>query len=166
MTVRKYIDILAGTFMVRVLQPWHSNTRKRVVKSPKIYLRDSGLFHSLQSIGTMDQLLFHNKLGASWQGFAVESACQSIDKNPQELYFWGTHSGAEVDLFWQDAGKNWAIECKFADAPKSTKSMQSALADLELEHLWVVYPGKEMYRIAENITALPLGAIADEIPQR
>ncbi len=159
MTVRKYIDILESTFMVRVLQPWHSNTRKRLVKSPKMYLRDSGLFHSLQSIANMEQLLAHNKLGASWEGFAVESACRVIDKNPQEFYFWSTHSGAEVDLFWQDAGKNWAIECKFADAPKSTKSVQSALADLDLEHLWVVYPGKEKYRIAERITALPLAKV-------
>ena len=163
MTVRKYIDILEGTFMVRVLQSWHNNTRKRLVKSPKIYLRDSGLFHSLQSIDSMEQLLAHNRLGPSWEGFAVEQACQAIDKDGRDIYFWRTHAGAEVDLFWQAGGKSWAIECKFADAPKSTRSMQSALVDLELEHLWVVYPGKEKYRIAERITALPLNGIMEKL---
>ena len=159
MTVRRYIDILAGTFMVRVLQPWHVNVGKRLVKSPRIYLRDAGIFHALQSIGTVDQLLGHNKLGASWEGFALECACREIDRDERDLYFWRTHAGAEVDLFWQDRGKNWAIECKFADAPKMTRSMRSALEDLELEHLWVVYPGKERYRVAEQVTVLPLGEV-------
>ena len=159
MTVRKYIDILEGTFMVRVLQPWSVNIGKRLVKSPKIYLRDSGIFHALQSIDEMDQLLVHNKLGASWEGFALECACQAIDKSDQELYFWRTHAGAEVDLFWQEGGRNRAIECKFADAPRMTKSMQSAIQDLELEHLWVIYPGKERYRITDRITTLPLGEV-------
>ncbi len=157
MTIRRYLDILAGTFMVRVLQPWHVNIGKRLVKSPRIYLRDSGIFHTLQSISSMDQLLSHNKLGASWEGFALECACQAIGKGDQELYYWRTHAGAEVDLFWQEGGRNRAIECKFADAPRLTKSMQSAVKDLELEHLWVVYPGGKRYRMAENITALPLG---------
>jgi len=156
MTVRRYIDLLEGTFMVRVLQPWHANIGKRLVKSPKVYLRDAGIFHSLQSIEAMDQLLSHNKLGASWEGFALECACQAIGKGDRELYFWRTHAGAEVDLFWQGGGKNWALECKFADAPRSTKSMRNAIADLELEHLWVVYPGGERYKIAEKATALPL----------
>lgn len=158
MTVRKYVDILAGTFMVRVLQPWHVNIGKRLVKSSKVYIRDSGIFHALQSIGTMDQLSAHNKLGASWEGFALECACQAIGKD--ELYFWRTHAGAEVDLFWQDRGKNWAIECKYTDAPRSTKSIHNAIEDLQLEHLWVVYPGKERYRITAEVTALPLGEVS------
>jgi predicted AAA+ superfamily ATPase len=160
MTIRRYLDILAGTFMVRVLQPWHVNIGKRLVKSPKIYLRDSGIFHTLQSISSRDQLLSHNKLGASWEGFALECACQAIDKGDQERYYWRTHAGAEVDLFWQEQGRNWAIEFKFADAPRLTKSMQSAVKDLGLERLWVVYPGGEQYRMAENITALPLEILA------
>lgn len=156
MTVRRYIDILAGTFMVRVLQPWHSNTSKRLVKRPKIYLRDSGLFHALLAIDSMEQLMGHNRLGASWEGFALECACRAVEKRDEELYFWRTHTGAEVDLFWQQSGRNWAVECKFADAPRVTRSMHSASAELDLEHLWVVYPGKARYRLDERITALPL----------
>ena len=165
MTVRKYIDILAGTFMVRTLPPWQVNIGKRLVKSPKVYIRDSGIFHALQAVGDMDQLLTHNKLGASWEGFAMECACQTIASD--HLYFWRTHAGAEVDLFWQDKGKNWGLECKYTDAPKSTRSMHNAVQDLQLEHLWVVYPGKEQYRIAAAITALPLGQVsAAETPWR
>ncbi len=155
-TVRRYIDILAGTFMVRILQPWHSNTSKRLVKRPKIYLRDSGLFHALLAIDSMEQLMGHNRLGASWEGFALECACRALEKRDEELYFWRTHTGAEVDLFWQKSGRNWAVECKFADAPRLTRSMRSASTELDLEHLWVVYPGKARYRLDERITALPL----------
>lgn len=156
MTVRHYIDILHGTFMIRVLQPWHTNTKKRLVKRPKIYLRDSGIFHSLMSIESQEVLLSHNKLGASWEGFALECVSKSLEKRAEELYFWSTHSGAEVDLFWQHEGKNWAIEFKYSDAPKKTRSMETALRDLDLAHLWVVYPGSETYRISPDITAIPL----------
>ena len=156
MTVRRYIDILTGTFMVRLLQPWHTNLGKRLVRSPRLYLRDSGIFHSLQSIGTRDELLSHNKLGASWEGFALECTDRAIGRGEEDLYFWRTHSGAEVDLFWQHGGKSWAVECKYADAPRLSRSMRSALADLELEHLWVVYPGDQAYRLDERVTVLPL----------
>ena len=110
MTVRRYVDILAGTFMVRVLQPWHANVGKRLVKRPKVYLRDSGLFHALQDVATMAQLRTHNKLGASWEGFALECVCQSIDREETELYFWRTHAGAQVDLLWQQEGRLHAVE--------------------------------------------------------
>ncbi len=116
-TVRKYIDILEGTFMISTLQPWYVNIGKRLVKRPKIYLKDSGIFHSLMSIESVDQLLSHNKLGASWEGFALECVCQSIGKRKEQLYFWITHSGAELDLFWVEKGKNWGIEFKYLDAP-------------------------------------------------
>jgi len=154
MTVRKYIDILAGTFMVRVLQPWYANIGKRLVKRPKIYLRDSGIFHSLMNIDTLDQLLSHPKLGASWEGFALESISQSIGKMSQELYFWQIHTGSELDLFWNHGGKSWGMEFKFSDAPRKTRSMQIVIKDLSLAHLWVVYPGKDNYRVAENISVL------------
>ena len=108
------------------------------------------------AIESMDQLMGHNRLGASWEGFALECACRALEKRDEELYFWRTHTGAEVDLFWQRGGRNWAVECKFADAPRLTRSMRSASAELELEHLWVVYPGRVCYRIDERITALPL----------
>ncbi len=156
-TVRKYIDILEGTFMIRVLQPWHSNTGKRLVKRPKIYLRDSGLFHSLMTIENDHQLKAHPKLGASFEGFALESLCRSIGKNDNDFYFYNVHSGSELDLFWQQKGRNWGAEFKYADAPRLTRSMAVVMQDLDLAHLFVIYPGKKTYRLAEKITVLPLG---------
>lgn len=160
-TVRKYIDILSATFMVRVVQPWHVNIGKRMIKRPKIYIKDSGIFHCLLSIETMGELLLHNKLGASWEGFALECVSRNIGKRDEEMYFWSTHTGAEVDLFWQNKGKNWAIEFKYTDAPKITKSMEMAVHDLELSRLWVVYPGKKSYKLSEKITARPLEDIGN-----
>lgn len=156
MTVRRYVDILAGTFMVRLLQPWHTNVGKRLVKRPKLYLRDSGLLHTLLAVRTERDLATHNKLGASWEGFALEVAARAIGKRGEELAFWATHGGAEVDLFWQEHGRNWAVEVKYADAPRLTRSMGAALADLDLTHLWVVYPGDRAYRLDERVTVLPL----------
>lgn len=162
MTVRRYLDILEGTFMVRLLQPWHANVSKRLVKRPKLYMRDSGLFHTLLAIRSERDLAAHNKLGASWEGFALEVAARAIGKRHEELAFWATHSGAEVDLFWQERGKNWAIEVKYADAPRHTLSMASALEDLDLAHLWIVYPGDRAYPLAEKVSTLPLAAIKDD----
>lgn len=153
-TVRHYLDILTGTYMVRQLQPWHENLRKRQVRSPKIYLRDSGLLHSLLSIGSRHDLLGHPRLGASWEGFAVEQALSVLQRS--EVYFWGTQAGAELDLFFLSGGERFGIECKFTDAPKVTKSMHTALADLNLRHLWVLCPGKHRYPAHEKITVLPL----------
>jgi predicted AAA+ superfamily ATPase len=161
MTIRHYLEILEGTYMIRLLRPWHVNIKKRLVKRPKIYLRDSGIFHTLMTVDTIDQLFAHPKLGASWEGFALECVCQTIGRNDQDYYFWSTHSGAEVDLFWQSGGKNWAIEFKYMDAPLITKSMHSALTDLDLAHLWIIYPGKEKYNLGKNITAFPLSSIVD-----
>jgi len=155
-TVKKYIDILSGTFMVRILQPWHVNINKRLVKNPKIYLRDSGIYHSLLTIVNWADLYGSVKLGASWEGFALEQAVKSLRKLAQEVFFWKTHAGAELDLFWQGKGKNWGVEFKYADAPRATKSMHVSLSDLRLEHLWVIYPGKEKYKISPKITAIPL----------
>lgn len=156
MTVRRYIDILEGTFMLRVLQPWYENVGKRVAKRPKLYLRDSGIFHSLMNIDTFEQLTAHPKLGASWEGFALECVCRSIGKPDQQLYFWHVHSGSELDLYWRHAGKNWGVEFKYTDAPRKTKSMSIVIKDLNLEHLWVVYPGKDDYRLTEKISVLPI----------
>ena len=161
MTVRRYLDILEGTFMVRLLQPWHANVGKRLVKRPKLYIRDTGLLHTLLAIRTQADLAAHNKLGASWEGFALEAAARAVGKRNEELAFWSTHSGAEVDLFWQEKGKNWAVEVKYADAPRLTPSMASAMADLELAHLWVVYPGDRRYALAPTVTALPISDVGD-----
>ncbi len=159
MTVRRYIDILEGTFMVRLLQPWHLNIGKRLVKRPKVYLRDSGLLHALMAIRSMEDLASHNKLGASWEGFALEVATRSIGKRIEEYAFWATHSGAEADLFWQEGGKNWAIEIKYADAPRLTPSIVSAMKDLDLAHLWILYPGDRAYPLAPGVSTLPLEAV-------
>lgn len=133
-----------------------------MIKRPKIYLRDSGLFHLLQAIETEDQLLSHHKLGASWKGFALECAANILKKKTRSLFFWQTHSGASVDLFWQKRGKNWGIEFKFSYAPTLTKSMQIAIHDLKLSHLWVIYPGDSEYLLDKNISVLPVTKLEDE----
>ena len=156
MTVRRYLEILEGTFMVRLLRPWHANLGKRLVKRPKLYLRDSGLLHTLLSIRSARDLAAHPKLGASWEGFALETVARTLGKRAEELAFWATHTGAEVDLYWQERGRAWAVEFKYADAPRFTPSMATALKDLSLAHLWVMYPGNRAYPLAPKVTALPL----------
>lgn len=153
-TVRSYLDILSGTFMVRQLQPWFENLGKRQVKSPKIYLRDSGLLHSLLDIPNHHTLLGHPKIGASWEGYVIEQVLQTI--RPTQAYFWATHSGAEVDLVFPHQGRNFGVEVKFSEAPKITASMRTALSDLGLEHLWVLYPGQHAYPVDERISVWPL----------
>ncbi len=155
-TVRHYLEILQGTFMVQLLQPWHVNIGKRLVRRPKLYIRDSGLYHSLLSIETEKALFANPKLGSSWEGFALDCAWRSVGKTDELAYFWATHSGAEVDLFWQHEGKNWACEFKYADAPTMTKSVYIALEDLKLKKLWIVYPGKKQYSIHDKVEVLPL----------
>ena len=103
-----------------------------------------------------DQLTTHPKLGASWEGFALDCVCRSVNKRDDEFFFYATHTGAELDLFWQTAGKNWGVEFKYSDAPKMTKSMAIVLADLKLAHLWIVYPGDQGYRLQENVSVVPL----------
>lgn len=154
MTVRKYVEILEGTFMVKTLWPWYTNVKKRLVKRPKLYLNDSGLLHALLSLETMDQLLTHPKLGASWEGFALNHLCRVLDKDENEYFFWATHSGAEVDLFWQGGGKSYGAEFKYADAPVLTKSMKIAVNDLGLTRLFVIYPGKSDYKISDKVSVI------------
>ncbi len=153
-TVRSYLDILTGTFMIRQLQPWFENLGKRQVKSPKIYFRDTGLLHSLLDIPDKHSLLGHPKVGASWEGFALEQALQIL--HPNTVYFWGTHAGAELDLVFQFQGKRYGMEIKFNEAPSLTPSMRIATSELALDHLWIIYPGSESYPVAKNITTLPL----------
>ena len=156
MTVRRYCEILEGAFMLRLLAPWATNIGKRIVRRPKLFLRDSGVLHALLSVESMEQLQSSPTLGASWEGFALECICRALDREEQELSFWRTHAGAELDLFWQWGGRNWGVECKYQDAPRLTRSMKAALEDLELGGLWVVYPGRTSYRLAENVRVLPL----------
>lgn len=154
-----YLSVLEKTFMIQLLHPWSTNLKKRLVKQPKMYISDTGLFHSLQSIKSVDQLYVHPKLGASWKGFGFECVLRSIGKNRNQVFFYATHSGAEIDLFWQHNGKSWGVEFKNSDAPTRTKSMQSVISDLGLEHLYVIYPGSETYKIDKNITVMSLVSI-------
>lgn len=158
-TVRSYLDILTGTFMLRQLQPWHENIGKRQIKSPKIYFRDSGLLHGLLSLTDLHSLYGHPQSGASWEGFALEQVLLAIQ--PADVYFWGTHAGAELDLFFMHGGRRYGVECKSSEAPKITKSMQTAMNDLSLAHLWAIYPGERRYRVDEKITVWPLQDIGD-----
>lgn len=160
-TVRSYLDILSATFMVRQLQPWHENLKKRQVKSPKIYFRDSGLLHSLLNIPDQYSLLGHPRLGASWEGYALEQVLEVI--KPPQAYFWSTHSGAEIDLLFFMNGKRYGIEFKFNEAPKITKSMHQVIKDLSLDKLRVVYPGNQYYPVSDTISVCPLEQLEEII---
>lgn len=161
-TVRRYLDTLTDMFVVRQLAPWFQNLKKRQVKSPKIYVRDSGLLHQLLGIGSERDLLAHPKCGASWEGYVIEELLRLLA--PDEAYFWATHTGAELDLLVFKDGRRIGIEVKRQDAPRITPSMRAALADLELERLAVVYPGSERYRLAENIDVIPLSDLETADP--
>jgi len=158
-TVRSYLDILSGTFMVRQLQPWYANIGKRQVKSPKIFIRDSGILHALLSI-VDSQILYGNpRVGASWEGFALEQFLRIV--KPSQAYFWSTYSGAELDLFFLHRGLCYGVECKFSEAPKATRSMRTAVKDLSLQHLWILYPGRHQYAIDDRISVWPLQEVTD-----
>lgn len=160
-TARRYLDILAGAFMVRVLPPWFENLKKRQLKSPKIYVRDTGLLHALLGLESHDELVGHPKLGASWEGFAIEQILSVLGS--RSAWFWGTHSGAELDLLVSVKGKRYGFEFKHSDAPGVTRSMKVAFEDLSLEHLWVVYPGQESYQLAERITAIAIKELPEMV---
>ena len=154
-TTRRYLDILTGAFMVRQLPPWYENVGKRVVKSPKAYIRDSGLLHSLLGIRDRPALESHPKLGASWEGFAIEQILAWAGE--RNAYFWATHRGAELDLLLRHGNKRWGFEFKCADAPTASRSMHIALDDLGLEKIWVLHPGSARYRLHEKIECVGLG---------
>lgn len=156
-TARRYLDILSGAYMVRVLPPWFENLKKRQVKAPKIYIRDSGLFQSLLQIPSLHNLQGHPKLGASWEGFSLEHVMNLI--NTRDAYFWATHGGAELDLLVFASGKRFGFEFKYMDAPGLTRSIHIALQNLHLDHLWIVYPGSESYQLHERVEAIPLGTV-------
>ncbi|MGE3954825.1 MAG: ATP-binding protein [Parachlamydiales bacterium] len=157
-TVRHYLDILAGTFMVRVLTPWYENLGKRQIKSPKIYFRDSGLLHTLVGVHNERELDTHPKLGAFWEGFALEEVIREKGAAIEECYFWATQSGAALDLLLLQGGKRIGYEFKYSDQPKLTASMKTAMADLKLEHLYVVSPGDHHFPLAEGVTACGLSS--------
>jgi uncharacterized protein len=153
-TVRSYLDVLTGTFMVRQLQPWHENLGKRQVKAPKVYLRDSGLLHSLLEIPDRRALLAHPRVGASFEGFAIEQVLRAVA--PTQAFFWSTYGAAELDLFFTRNARRHGVEVKFSEAPSVTRSMRTAVEDLSLDHLWLIYPGERAYPVDDRITAWPL----------
>lgn len=157
-TARRYLDLLTGLYMVRQLRPWHENLKKRQVKSPKVYLRDSGLLHALLGLRSDRDLLSHPKAGASWEGFAIEEVLKVV--RPDGAYFWATHTGAELDLLLFRGGRRFGVELKFQDAPRLTPSMRVALEDLQLDRLAVLYPGDAHYTLHERVTVVPLADLA------
>jgi len=156
-TARRYLGILAGAYMVRILPPWFENIRKRQVRAPKTYVRDSGILHALLQLTALSDVLSHPKLGASWEGFALEQVVDAL--GTRDAYFWATHGGAELDLFVRVAGKHNGFKFKYADAPGTNRSMHVAIHDLSLEHLWVVYPGNQEYALSDKISVIPLDSI-------
>jgi len=155
-TAQRYLDLLSGTFMVRQLRPWNYNTKKRIIKRPKIYFRDTGILHALFDLPEKKDVLSHPKLGASWEGFALEETIKAIRLKENEVFFWGVHASAEIDLVFQKNGRLYGVEVKYAQAPGFTSSMRMASEELALKHLWVVYPGSEAYALNKNMTVIPL----------
>ena len=162
-TSRSYLDALEQTFMVRQLLPWHANVKKRLVKTPKLYLRDSGVFHALMGIESQRDLLTHPKLGSSWEAFALEQVLLHL--RPSEAYFYATHGGMELDLYLPSEGQ-LGIEFKRQDSPKVTRSMRNAIEDLGLDRLWIVYPGEREFELDEKILAKPLRTFSSGDPVR
>lgn len=156
-TARRYLDILGGAFMVRSLPPWHENLKKRQVKAPKVYVRDSGLLHHLLSLPDEKALLSHPKLGASWEGFVVEHLIGWY--STRDVFFWRTHAGAELDLLVLQQGARIGFEIKYGDAPRISKSLATALEDLRLDRAYIVYPGETVYSLSEKVRVAPLGEI-------
>jgi len=158
-TVRRYLDLMTGVFMIRQLPPWFENLGKRQVKAPKVYVRDSGLLHALLGIANQRDLEHHPKVGASWEGYAVEEVLKAL--RPDEAYYWATHGGAEIDLVLFTKGRRIGVECKRADAPTLTPSMRIALKDLRLHQITVVYPGEKRYTLTKNVEVVPLAELAN-----
>jgi predicted AAA+ superfamily ATPase len=160
-TVRRYLDLLESVFMVRLLRPWHENLQKRQVKSPRVYVRDTGLLHHLLGIRSLNDLWSHPKSGSSWEGYVIEEVVRMVQ--PDEVYFWATHGGAELDLLMFKDGRRIGVECKRADAPRLTPSMRTALEDLRLDFLLVVYPGTQRYPLAAQVEVVPLSMLAHPV---
>lgn len=162
-TVKKYLDILAGTFMIRILQPWFENIKKRQVKTPKIYFRDSGIFNTLSSIHSITELAKSPKIGPLWEGFALESVINFLHVRSDDCYFWSTQNEAELDLLIFKDGKRLGFEFKYSDSPKITKSMGIAIQDLHLECLYIIFPGTSSFPMNEKITACGLEVLKKQL---
>jgi predicted AAA+ superfamily ATPase len=162
-TVRRYLDLLVSTFMVRLLRPWHENLSKRQVKAPKLYLADSGILHSLLDIETMAQLERHPKLGASWEGFCLESVVSRLGVRPEQCFTWATHSGAELDLLVVAGGRRHGFEIKRTDAPTVTKSMLIARGNLRLDSLTIIHAGPHSFALGDGLRAVALSRLLEDV---
>lgn len=162
-TIRRYLDILTSTFVARQLAPWCANVRKRQVKSPKVYLTDSGMLHALLNLGDREQIEAHPQSGASWEGFAAKTVQHRLDARSDECFSWATHAGAEIDLMVVHGGMRLGFEFKKTVAPRTTRSMYVALKDLNLERIDVIHAGDETFPLADRIRALPLSRVNDDL---
>ena len=162
-TVQRYLDMLAATFVVRVLPPWHENLKKRQVRSPKVYLSDSGLLHTLLNLEGLEDLEGHPKVGASWEGFGLDTVVGLLRARPEECYFWATHGGAELDLLVVRGSRRLGIEFKRTDAPRLSRSMHTALEDLELDRLIVVHAGEHSFPMADRVEAMAMSRLLSDL---
>lgn len=164
-TVRNYLDVLTHTLVVRQLQPWHENISKRQVKSPKVYVLDSGILHALLNLPSRVDIEGHPKAGASWEGFIIGQVTRQLDAQPDECFFWATHAGAELDLLIVRGQRRLGFEIKRTVAPKVTASMRSALDNLKLHRLYVIHAGDRFFPLTKDISAIPVSRIAAELPE-
>jgi predicted AAA+ superfamily ATPase len=155
-TLKNYLGLLEGTFMIRILAPWYENLGKRLVKTPKLYVRDSGIYHQLLNIQTYEQLILNTHVGFSWESFALEETAKALNLRNEECYFWATHQEAELDLFVILNGKRLGFEFKIHDKPGITKSMRIALDSLNLEHLYIVTPHEKSFPLENRVSVLAL----------
>ena len=164
-TIRRYLNLLEATFVVRVVRPWHENLKKRQIRSPKVYLADSGLLHTLLGIESREDLDRHPKVGASWEGFVLREVVRQLGARPEECYFWGTHTGAELDLLVIRGRTRLGFEIKRTTAPRVTKSMRTAIADLGLSRLDVIRAGDETYPLTDKVRAVSLSRMLKDVPR-
>lgn len=161
--VRRYLDTLAATLVLRVLPAWHAHVGKRQIKSPKVYIADTGLLHALLGIEDRDDLATHPKVGASWEGFAAAEIVRRLGARTDECFFWGTHAGAELDLLVVRGRRRRGFEFKHTSAPALTPSMRMASQDLRLDRLEVIHAGADAFPLAQNVRAVPLARVETEI---
>lgn len=162
-SVRRYLDVMESTFMLRCLKPWTANIAKRQVKSPKVYFRDPGLLHALLNIKNLEELQNHPKIGASWEGFMIDNILHALQAENRECYFWATNRGAEIDLLVEQGGRLRGFEVKRTSAPAITPSMRIALDDLGLSQIDVIYPGQKSFSLSEQIRAVPACRILEDL---
>ncbi len=162
-TVRHYLEVLEKGLVVRILKPWHENIDRRQVKAPKVYVRDTGLLHSLLGIVSMRDLERHPRLGASFEGFVLQQATRHLGAAPEEVFFWATHGGAEIDLLWVRGQNRIGFEAKRTSAPQITKSLLSSIEVLRLRHAYVLHAGEETFPLAKNITAVAAHRLSEDL---